>query len=426
MQQPTSVPAPERFPLIEVDFILNDVTWHLTAAGNPDERYTATVPWFAGIGVLDYADAEPRTHHQPDVTSVGTFPAYGDPLIVRPDLAAVFWRVGSVLHTAPIRRRRVDFTAAAAIGWTAARAGRDELVAIEHNLAQCSTLPTLDPPLHVVQADMTGRLSLALLLADRDSSPVIGPATHHYPPSAWPGHVRMLAEHGPAALAAVWERQLTRSSEDGTWRLVPPTQAVQTLAASGFTVTGAAADRPGLVAAFNAAGDSQWAPGWYGGTRVLALARFRRQPNTGDRHYDYHEPGSRKVAGVYENGEELLGWHGPADVETLPPTQPVRVQLGYPGGARSLPIHAGHVALHEPVLIRGTIPVIDHEVSWTATCRRCDTALNSGAVGRFDFVPYVHELTPDPGVSLWCPDHPRTDRRRPHAPVCEVTQRPST
>lgn len=433
--QPQSIPTVSSV-LIEINPDTLTVTWHPSTDDAPLDRGPRTVRWFPSTGVLDYAAAPyPVPATQPRTASVAGrgSPAYGDPLVVRPDLGAVFCRSGSVLYSAPIRSHRVDFADAVAVDWTAADADRDQLRVIEHNLAQCSTQPTLDPPLHVVQVEANGRMSLSFLLADVDGSPVIGPTPHHYQPYLAPGQLETATAQGLPALTAMWEAALCQRTTDGGWRFVPPEHALETLAGLGFDVTGAAAERPGVVAALNAAAGSQWSPGWYGGTRLLALARFERATYGGDRHYDHHKPGTRRVAVAADANDrydrDLLAMQGPADVETLPPGQRVYVESGYPGGGLATPVEAGRAALHEPVLIAGTLPVLDHEVSWSATCRRCAAPMSCGLVGRFDFVPYVHELTADLSdrgpADLWCPAHPATDRRRPHAPVCRVTARPS-
>jgi len=427
--QPESVPALGSVS-IEVDPDTFTVTWHPTDHGTARDPGPRTVPWFPSTGVLDYASATrpvaaPR--RQDTVTAAGAHPTYGDPLIVRPDLRAVFHRVGSVLHSTPIHSGGADFTDATAVDWATADTDHDRVRVVEHNLAQCSALPTLDPPLHVVQVEQSGRLSLSFLLADTDGSPVIGPTPHHYQPYLDPGQLETATAQGLPALAAMWEDALRRRTTDGGWRFVPPEQVRDTLARLGFTVTGGAVERPGLVAALDAAAGNQWAPGWYGGTRLLALARFERALYGGDLHYDYHKPGSRRVA-VASGGDrhgDLLGMQGPADVETLLHGERVYVRTGYSGGGQATPVEAGRVALHEPVLIDGALPVLDDQVSWSATCRRCGVPMSCGLVGRWDFVPYVHELGPDGGpTDPWCPAHPATDRRRPHAPVCRVTQRP--
>ncbi|GAA2678824.1 MULTISPECIES: hypothetical protein [Actinosynnema] len=402
------------------------LTWHQADHG------PLTVPWFASTGVLDYASASHQVAvSRPQAADAGAGPAYGDPLVVRPDLGGIYYRVGGVLHSAPIRGDRVDFTAAAAVDWAAADADYDRVRVVEHNLAQCSTLPTLDPPLHVVQVERSGRLSLSFLLADLDGSPLIGPTTHHYQPHLAPGRLKATTVQGLPALAALWEGALRRPTTGGGWRFLPPRQALETLTELGFTVTGAASRHPGLAAALNTGTDSQWVPGWYGGTRLLALARFERSHYGGDLHYEYHKPGSLRGAvspsfdGVYGS---LLGVQVRADVETRPPGERVYVESGYVGGGMARPVEAGQVALHEPVLIEGTLPIIDHEVSWSAACRRCSAPMSCGPVGRHDFVPYVHELAAESSglgpVGMWCPAHPVGDRTRPHAPVCRVDEGP--
>ncbi|RAS59522.1 hypothetical protein C8D87_114134 [Lentzea atacamensis] len=421
MQSPFASTRTADSPRIEVDYSRRHVKWGLTGGDVSNRWFARTVPWFDQIGVLDYASSNYPAPQRPTAKTSGPFPVYGDPLIVRPDLASVFWRAGSVLCAAPIRRGRVDFDDATPVWWPRAGADHDELTVIEHNLAQCSALPTVDPPLHVVQVDRSGRLSLSFLLADADGSPVIGPTPRHYQPWINPERLEAAAERGVAGFAAMWEARLGEPSEDGIWRFVPPAEVLDTLTGLGFTVTGAAAEQPGLVAAFDAARGSQWATGWYGGTRLLSLARFERGRYGRDGQYDVHEPGYRRIA-----ADEDDGWYGMlarGDVETLPPARQVRMVSAF----RSVTVPAGTVALHEPVLISGPLPVLDHEVNWSASCRRCGVPLSSGEVGEFEFTPYVHELSaflhhrgPE---ALWCPAHPSTDRRRPHAPVCQPVER---
>ena len=348
---------------------------------------------------------------------------------MRTDLAAVFWRVSSVLYSAPIRRGRVDLDAAAVVDWTAADHAR--LRVIEHNLAQSSALPTLDPPLHVVQVERSGRLSLSTLVADVNGSPVIGPTPRHYQPYLSPGQLATATAQGLDALAAMWEQALRSRTADGIWRFVSPDRALETLAGLGFVVTGAAARRPGLTAALHGEPGTHWIPGWYGGTRLLALARFEQSTSGGDRQYAFHKPGSRRVAVAADadgRHRDMLCMQGPADVEDRPHGERVYVESGYLGGGMALPVAAGRVALHEPVLVDGPLPVLDHQVSWSATCRRCGAPMSCGLVGRYDFVPYLHELAAEvPGrgpADLWCDAHPSTDRRRPHAPICQVIAPP--
>ncbi|WNV83151.1 hypothetical protein [Umezawaea sp. Da 62-37] len=413
---------------IEINPDTSTASWGPTDHGTADGPGFCTVPWFPSTGVLDYASA---THpvaefrRQDASATTGTSPTYGDPLIVRPDLGAVFHRMGSVLHTTPIRSGRADFTDSVAVEWAAADTDYDRVRVVEHNLAQCSTLPTLDPPLHVLQVEQSGRLSLSFLLADTDGNPVIGPTPHHYQPYLHPGQLETAAGQGLPALAAMWEDALRQRTTDGSWRFVPLEQVHDTLIRLGFTITDSAAKRSGLVGAFGAAAHRQWVPGWYGGTRLLALARFTRAYYGGDLHYDYHAPGSRRVAVASDRHGDLLGMQGPADVEALPRGERVYVRSGFPGGGMATPVEAGRVALHEPVLIDGPLPVFDDQVSWSASCRRCGMPMSCGLVGRWDFLPYVHELGPDDhSTGSWCSAHPVTDRRRPHAPVCRVVVRP--
>jgi hypothetical protein len=426
-------------PRIEIDSVRGHVKWHLSEDDVPHNPFARTVPcvvpWFREIGVLDYAGADypapPRPRAKAKAKASGMFPLYGDPLIVRPDLGGVFWRVGNVLHAAPIRGHRVDFDDAEAVWWPMTGAYHDELTVIEHNLAQCSTVPTVDPTLHVVQVDRSGRLSLSFLISDVDGAPVIGPTPRHYQPWINPDELQRAAEHGFAGVAAMWRARLGMASEDGNWRFVPPSKVLDTLAGLGFTVTGAAAAQPGLVAAFadtqdtrgwyDGTHDSQWATGWYDGTRLLALARFERGRYGRDGQYDMRQPGYQRIAA--DHGDGWYGMLARGDVESLPVEQQVRMVSAH----RSVTVPAGAVALHEPVLINGALPVLDHEVNWAASCRRCGVPLSSGEVGEFEFTPYVHELSaflrrrgPE---ALWCPAHPATGRRRPHAPVCRTVER---
>lgn len=425
--QPVTAPSPAR---IDIDARARVLAWH--PADTATGAKARTVPWFPSLGVLDYARADRPFPAQRTATPAGTAPAFGDPLIVRTDLAAVFWRAGSVLHSAPIRDGRVDLAGAAAVDWAAAGAEREVLRVVEHNLAQCSAdLPTLDPPLHVVQVDRSGRLALSHLVADADGSPVIGPTPRHYQPYHFPGELEAATAHGLPALVALWEQALRRRTTDGGWRFVPPEGALDTLAGLGFAVTGAAVQRPGLAAALHAAAGRQWVPGWYGGTRLLALARFERADCGGDLQYLYHAPGSRRVAVAADGSDPLMGdgctMQGPSDVETRPRYERVWVTDGARGYGESMPVDAGRVALHEPVLIDGPLPVHDAEASWSAACRRCGAPMSSGLVGRHDFVPYVHELAADaPASELWCDAYPSASaRRRPHAPACRVVPRPA-
>lgn len=422
MHPPSNSAATARFPRVEVDFALSRVTWHLAGDEVVDGHHSSAVPWFDSIGVLDYASAEPATAPQPREAGA-RLPVYGDALIVRPDLAAVFWRAGSVLHSAPIRCGLVDFGDAAAVEWSASLIAHGQLLVIEHNLAQCSTLPTVDPPLHVVQVDRSGRLSLSFLVADVDGSPVIGPTPRHYQPWIYRDVFDDAARQGLPAVAAMWQSRLDEETEDGTWRFIPPAQVLDTLIGLGFAVTGPAAEQPGLVAAFDAARGSQWTSAWYGDSRLLTLARFERGHYGRDGQYTLHQPGHRRIA-----ADKDSGWYGmlaQADVESLPSDQLVRMV----GTFRSKLVRAGQVALHEPDFIDGTLPVLDNETDWAAHCRRCDVPLSSGEVGQFHFTPYVHELTAflhhnnGPGT-LWCPAHPSKDRLRPHAPVCRPVERP--
>lgn len=428
--QPESVPAAGSAS-IQVDPDTFTLTWHPADDDADRDQGQRTVPWFPSTGVLDYASASrpiPAPPRQATVTAAGTRPTYGDPLIVRPDLGSIYHRVGSVLHSTPIRGGVVDFVDFAdstMVDWTATGTDYDRVRVAEHNLAQCSDLPTLDPPLHVVQVEQSGRLSLSFLLADADGSPVIGPTPHHSQPYLFPGQLEAATTQGLPAIAELWENALRQPTTDGGWRFVPPGQAVDTLARLGFTVTGTA----GLVAALRADRGSRWVPGWYGGTRMLTLARFERGYRGRDLHYEFHKPGSRRVAVVGTDGDrDLLGMQGPADVETRPPGVSVYLEAGYVGGGLATPVEAGRIALHEPVLIDGPLPVVDDGVNWSATCRRCGAPMSSGLVGRHDFLPYVHELAAelaDRGpVDPWCPAHPANDRPRPHAPVCRVVERP--
>lgn len=416
--------------LIEVHPDFRTTYWH--PADSTGVTEARTVPWFPSLGLLDYADGSgpvpPRHANAPSMPS----PVFGDPLIVRTDLAAVFWRASSVLHSAPIRHGCVNLVHGSAVDWTTTGAHHDVVQVVEHNLAQCSdALPTLDPPLHVVQVDRSGRLSLSYLVADVDGSPVIGPTPPHYQPFLPLSRVQAAASHGLPSVAAMWEEALRRRTTDGGWRFVPPERALDTLADAGFTVTSAVSERPGLVAALRAAEGSQWVSGWYGGTRLLTLARFERNPYGGDLHYDFHRPGSRRAAVAGTGSGHGIGdrvdMRGPADVESRPHDERVYVEGAQGRSGMATPVEAGRVALHEPVLIDGPMPVVDHEVKWTAVCRRCTVPMSCDLLGPHDFVPYVHELTarmPDRGSLVWCAEHPTQDRRRPHAPVCRVIEHP--
>lgn len=180
-------------PLIEIDPATQIVTWHTAGEAAPAGDGPRTVPWFPSVGVLDYARADRPAHPRHRQTAAATAPVFGDPLVVRTDLAKVFWRAGSVLHSAPIRCGRVDVTDtdAGPVDWAASDPHRrGQLRVIEHNLAQCSPLPTLDPPLHLVQVEESGRMSLSLLLHNSaDGSPVIGPTPRHLQPYLPPGHL---------------------------------------------------------------------------------------------------------------------------------------------------------------------------------------------------------------------------------------------
>ncbi|UUV32091.1 hypothetical protein NQK81_01200 [Amycolatopsis roodepoortensis] len=381
------------------------------------------MPWFGPTGVVDYAAAtgpSAEESQQGDRDDAGLELSYGDPLIVRPELNAVLYRVGSLLHVAPIRDGHVEFDEARMVDWATAGPRLEQFRVIEHNLTECSPLPTLDPSLHVVQVEATGRITLSHLVADTDGSPVIGPVTHHYAPYLIDEEQEDAARHGLPAIAGLWQERMGAKGDQGGWEIAPPSQAL-TLAAAGFTVIGAAAERPGLDAAFRFHAGQQWVPGWYGGTRLLALARFRRGTVVRDLDYDYHEPGSRPVT-VFDDPDVYV-MRGPTDVETRPHGESVNLRIAVSHWAQSTFVEAGKVAIQEPVLIEGSLPAVDHLVTWAANCRRCGVPLHSGAVGRYDFIPYVHDLHPDDWKDP-CPAHPASDRRRPHAPVCRVIERP--
>ncbi|HET6285776.1 MAG TPA: hypothetical protein VFG15_03365 [Amycolatopsis sp.] len=382
-----------------------------------------TVPWFRTTGVVDYAAATPgpRPQGQPVDHDASTTlkPSYGDPLIVRPDFCSIFYRVGSLLHVAPIRGGRVDLSAAAMVDWATAGGYLDNIRVIEHNLTECNSLPTLDPPLHLVQVEATGRMSVSLLVADTDGSPVIGPLTNDYAPYNSPNEVEFAAQEGLTVAAAMWHKRMGANGDTAGWDLVPPAAALDTLAAAGFTTTGDAAERTGLISAFGG-GERQWVPGWYGDTRLLTLARFRAGTDHRDLEYDFHDPGSRRVT-VFTRTDAYV-MRAPADVETRPHDEAVYLKYGAGGWGETRWADAGTVALQEPVLIDGTLPPADHLVCWAATCRRCDEPLYSFLVGAHDLVPYVHDLFST--TSNTCTAHPTSGRRRPHAPVCRVIAQP--
>lgn len=415
----------DRAPVIEINPKTATVTWFPIG----EDSSGGSVPWFPSIGVLDYARARPvspdRAQSGPG-TVAAPAPAYGEPLIVGTDLAAVYWRSHNLLCTAPIRSGRVNFAAAETVDW--ATAG-EEMVLIEHNLAQCCPQRTLDPPLQVLRTDATGRLSFAFVVAADDGIPVIGPSSHHEQPWVPAQELETAQGVGLAGTMALWSSALRIGDQAGSWRLLPGRQALAELDAAGFTVTGPAARRPGLVAAL--ADPGQWPTGWYGWTRALALARYERCFYGGDLRYDQHKPGSRRVAvrGDGRNLRDRLGMQGPADVETLPPEQHVYVEAGWIGGAIATPVPAGRVALCEPTLLDGPLPRRNDDPRWQAECRRCGVVMSSAAVGE-SWRPYVHELAAHiPGrgpAGLWCPAHPETGRRRPHAPTCRVVPPPDS
>jgi hypothetical protein len=419
---PAHVPAGHA-PVIEIDPETSTLTWHRTDEHGQTEPDARRVPWFASIGVLDYASASPTRPHPPGHHDGAVpLPVYGDPLIVRPDAAAVFWRAENLLSSAPIRAGRVDFAAAAPVDWAA---DPDRYVLIEHNLAQIAPVRTLDPPLHVVRVDASGRLSFARLVVGAEGAPVIGPVGHHYQPWAIAEALAAAAAGGLAGLAVTSECELRIGDRLGSWQVLSPPDALAALATAGFTVTGAPAQRPGLVSAL-ATAQRRWTTGWYAGTRLFALARYIPRAYGGDGWYHFDQPGLRRVAVAasddpYDCGD-LLGVHGPADVETRPPDQRVYVSMGWDGGGFATPLPARQMVLCEPTFLDGPLPPLDHDRRWQAACRRCGAPMTSAEVGP-NWVPYLHELLADqPGTEqIWCPAHPDT-RRRPHAPVCRVAE----
>jgi len=408
-------------PVIEIDPETTTLTWHHTDKHGQTAPDAHRVPWFASIGVLDYtrASTSPTGPQQPGHHEAAVaVPAYGDPLIVRAEEAAVFWRADNLLSSAPIQAGRVDFSAAAPVDCAAAP---DRYLLIEHNLAQMAPVRTLDPPLHVLRVQASGRLSVARLVAGAEGAPVIGPVGHHYQPFVRAEELAAAAAGGLTGLAVLWESELRIGDTLGSWQVLAPPAALAALATAGFTVTGAPAGRPGLVSAL-ATARQRWTTGWYAGTRLLALARYL--PHRMNCWYDYDQPGLRRVAVAtsddpYDRGD-LLGVHGPADVETTPPDQRVYVSMGWDGGGFAAPLPAGQMVLCEPTFLDGPLPVLDYDPVWQAACRRCGAPMTSAEAGP-NWVPYLHELHADqPGTDrIWCPAHPDT-RRRPHAPVCRV------
>ncbi len=328
-------------PVIEIDPETTTLTWHHTDKHGQTAPDAHRVPWFASIGVLDYtrASTSPTGPQQPGHHEAAVaVPAYGDPLIVRAEEAAVFWRADNLLSSAPIQAGRVDFSAAAPVDCAAAP---DRYLLIEHNLAQMAPVRTLDPPLHVLRVQASGRLSVARLVAGAEGAPVIGPVGHHYQPFVRAEELAAAAAGGLTGLAVLWESELRIGDTLGSWQVLAPPAALAALATAGFTVTGAPAGRPGLVSAL-ATARQRWTTGWYAGTRLLALARYL--PHRMNCWYDYDQPGLRRVAVAtsddpYDRGD-LLGVHGPADVETTPPDQRVYVSMGWDGGGFAAPLRA--------------------------------------------------------------------------------------
>jgi hypothetical protein len=110
------------------------------------------------------------------------------------------------------------------------------------------------------------------------------------------------------------------------------------------------------------------------------------------------------------------------DVERLDPVTWVTVAALWTVPARRglLIVPAGLVALYEPEIDRGFPPREFAEgQAWLPECQRCAEPLfDSGSV------PGMYYPQPDlgPDESPWCPQHPDTDRPRPHAVAWRLVQ----